>query len=488
MMKKLIVVAALAGTLGAALISCQQLQKNNQTHSEKIATTPPPGTPPDVAPIVWETRQQHDARMQWWREARFGMFIHWGLYCTFAGEWHGKRDAHIGEWIMNDFKIPVAEYAENAKKFNPTKFNADQWVLAAKNAGMQYIVITAKHHEGFAMYHTHVDGYNIYDATPFHRDPLAELAAACRRHGMKLGFYYSQSQDWHHPGGTAMHGGHWDKAQDGSMDEYIRNVAVPQVRELLSHYGDVAVLWWDTPLDMTHDRAAQFLPLYSLQPPLITNNRLIHGDPKIPGDYETPEQRIPATGLPGRDWETCMTMNTTWGYKWFDQDWKSTQTLLHNLIDIASKGGNYLLNVGPTAQGVFPDASIQRLKEIGQWMKINGVAIHDTTASPFRHYSWNGRATVRGNTLFIHVFHWGDDKAVRIEGLRSKVQHAKILQGREHINGGEIPAPFKYDPDGTLIINRPEGLQTMESDIPAASVELPTVIELTLDGPPVVNN
>src|SRR5882724_6945295 len=174
-----------------------------------------------------ETKAQRDARMAWWREAKFGMFIHWGVYSVPAGIYHDKAVPGIGEWIMNKGKIPMAEYQQFAKQFNPVKFNADEWVAIAKNAGMKYIVITSKHHDGFAMFGSKVSPYNIVDATPFKRDPLKELAAACEKNGIKLGFYYSQAQDWHHPGGAAWNG-HWDKAQDGSMDDYIANIAVPQ--------------------------------------------------------------------------------------------------------------------------------------------------------------------------------------------------------------------------------------------------------------------
>src|SRR5436305_9990970 len=317
-----------------------------------------------------ETKEQRDARMKWWREARFGMFIHWGVYSVPAGTYKGQQSTHIGEWLMRDFNIPVAEYADYTKQFNPVKFNADEWVSLAKNAGMKYIVITSKHHDGFAMFHSQTSPYNIYDATPFKRDPLKELADACRKQGIKLGFYYSQAQDWHHPGGAAAdkhkeadvdERHHWDTAQSGSFDDYIKKIAVPEVKEILSNYGDVAVLWWDTPVDMNKERAEQFLPILKLQPNIITNNRLVRNVPEIEGDTETPEQYIPATGFPGRDWETCMTMNSTWGYKSFDNNWKSTEMLLHNLIDIASKGGNYLLNVGPTSEGVIPEPSQERL-------------------------------------------------------------------------------------------------------------------------------
>jgi alpha-L-fucosidase len=374
-----------------------------------------------------ETKAQRDQRMKWWREARFGMFIHWGVYSVPAGTYHGKQIGGIGEWIMNNASIPVAEYAGYAKQFNPVKFNADEWVGIAKNAGMKYIVITSKHHDGFAMFKSGASGYNIVDATPFHRDPLKELAAACQKQGIKLGFYYSQAQDWHHPGGGAYAAGgrktnHWDKAQDGSMDEYVKNIAVPQVREILTNYGPVAVLWWDTPVNMTKEQIHALGSLTKLQPGIITNNRLGGGEQ---GDTETPEQFIPATGYPGRDWETCMTMNDTWGYKSYDNNWKSPETLIRNLIDIASKGGNYLLNVGPTSQGLIPQPSVERLRQVGAWMKVNGEAIYGTSASPFKKLAW-GRATQKPGKLYLHVFNWPKG-ALEAPGLKTKVTKAYLL-------------------------------------------------------------
>jgi len=396
----------------------------------------------DPAFVMWQQDYgpTHEQRMQWWREAKFGMFIHWGVYSVPAGTYHGQQSKHIGEWIMRDFNIPVAEYAGYAKQFDPTNFNAEQWVKIAKAAGMKYIVITAKHHDGFAMFHTHVDGYNIYDATPWHHDPLAELAAACKKQGIRLGFYYSEAQDWHHPGGAAANRNpdrnidaqhHWDPAQQGSMDEYIRNVAVPQVTELLTNYGPgvPAVLWWDTPVGMTPERVEQFLPLLKLKPNLITNNRL--DSRHLTGDYQTPEQKIPTNGLAG-DWETCMTINSTWGYKSFDENWKSTETLIHNLVDIASKGGNYLLNVGPTSAGVIPQPEVERLQQIGQWMKVNGSAIYGTSASPFGHpFAW-GRCTEKitpeGTKLYLHVWDWPANGQLVVPGLKNQDVKAHLLE------------------------------------------------------------
>jgi alpha-L-fucosidase len=372
--------------------------------------------------LIQETKAQHEARMAWWKEARFGMFIHWGIYSVPAGTYDGKQIPGIGEWIMNRGKIPVARYAEYAKEFNPVQFNAEQWVEIAKNAGMKYIVITSKHHDGFAMFHSATSPYNIYDATAFKRDPIAELAAACKKNGIKFGLYYSQAQDWHHRGGAAA-GGHWDPAaQDGSFDDYLDKIAVPQVKEILTKYGPISVLWFDTPVNMTKERAEKFIPALKLQPQIIVNNRLGGG---FDGDLSTPEQYIPATGIPGKDWETCMTMNDTWGYKSYDDHWKSSDDLIRKISDIASKGGNFLLNVGPTSQGVIPPPSVERLAAMGKWMKVNGAAVYGTTAGPFSYLSW-GRVTRKGDLLYLHVFNWPADGKLKVP-LQNKVTNAYLL-------------------------------------------------------------
>ena len=402
------------------------------------------GAEPESDTSPQETQAQRDQRMAWWRDARFGMFIHWGVYAVPAGTYNGKRVEelsdkiipesgkkvpNIGEWIMNRASIPVAEYRQLARQFNPVKYDPDAWVRLAKQAGMKYIVITSKHHDGFALFDSKASDWNVVKATPYGKDLLKPLAEACKKYGLKLGFYYSQAQDWNNPGGAAR-GGHWDKAQDGSFDDYLRNVAVPQVKEILSNYGPIAVLWFDTPNNppdmMTKERAEMLIPLLKLQPGIIWNNRLGGG---YKGDTDTPEQTIPATGIPGRDWETCMTINDTWGYKSYDKNWKSTETLVRNLVDIASKGGNYLLNVGPTAQGEFPPEIVERLKEIGQWMAVNSEAIYGAAASPFRRLHW-GRCTQKPGKLFLEVFDWPDGE-LAVPGLKNKVTKAYLLADKD---------------------------------------------------------
>lgn len=380
-------------------------------------------------PYANETTAQRNARMEWWRDARFGMFIHWGVYSVPAGTYDGKKIPGNGEWIMCIGKIPMAEYQKFARKFNPTNYDADAWVRLAKEAGMKYIIITAKHHDGFAMFKTKASPWNIMQASPYGKDVLKPLAAACRKYSIKLGFYYSQAQDWNNGGAEC--NGAWDPAQKHDMDDYIDKIALPQVKELLSNYGEFpAVLWWDTPCDMDWERASKLEALLKLKPGIITNNRLGGG---FSGDTETPEQQIPATGFKDRDWETCMTINDTWGYKSYDHNFKSTETLVRNLIDIASKGGNYLLNVGPDSSGVIPAPEVERLREIGAWMKVNGEAIYGTTASPFKHLPW-GRCTKKVSadgtetTLYLHVFDWPTNGDLVVPGLKSEIVKAYLLK------------------------------------------------------------
>lgn len=421
-----------------------------------------------------ETPEQHDARMGWFRDARFGMFIHWGLYAQAGGEWQGKPAPAINgcqEWIMCALKIPRDSYAAMAASFNPVNYDAEQWVLTAKNAGMKYIVITSKHHEGFAMFKTAASPYNIVDATPFKRDPLKELAAACRKHGMKLGFYYSQNLDWYHPGGGS---GDWDPTHRGDPEKYVTEIAIPQIREILTQYGDIAILWFDIPGGVINqDRADRIHRLVmECNPNIIINNRLGGG---YHGDTETPEQHIPPTGFPGRDWESCMTMNGTWGFGRNDHNWKSTQTLLHNLCDIASKGGNYLLNVGPNEKGEIPAPSRERLAQLGAWLKVNGEAIYGTRATVFPQAPAWGRCTTRhlpdGNsTIYAIVFEPPQDGLLRLPGLTNPVLGTAVL-------GSAAAGPVATAGDGGVTLKlAPDQLQAKDF-----------VVAVTLRGGPVLD-
>ena len=369
-----------------------------------------------MSAVPVEREEERAARMAWWREAKFGLFIHWGVYAVPAGVYKGEQIDGIGEWIMHRARIPVTEYKEYAKEFNPVEYDPEAWALLAKEAGMKYVVITSKHHDGFALFDTAVSDWDVVDATPYGKDLIGPLAEAVRRQGLKFGLYYSQAQDWTHPGGSKAgmaDGDGWCEEHKGSFDRYLEEIAAPQLREILTKFRP-DILWWDTPHLMTPERAERlFRIVQELSPGIITNNRLGGG---YGGDFSTPEQYIPATGL-NYDWETCMTMNRTWGYKSYDHDWKSTETLIRNLVDIVSKGGNYLLNVGPTARGTIPEPSVERLREIGRWMRQNGESIYGTTASPVRRPEW-GRVTTKVaddvSTLYLHVFEWPGDGRINV--------------------------------------------------------------------------
>jgi len=384
-----------------------------------------------------------DERMEWWRDARFGMFVHWGLYAVPAGQWKGKKIPGIGEWIMERADIPVAEYEPLAQQFNPANFNADEFVGITKNAGMKYIVITSKHHDGFCLWDSEVTDYDIIDASPFKRDILKELSKACKKQGIKLCFYHS-IMDWHHPDAQKPFYPNYNdsKQSNPNFARYVENYMKPQLKELITRYGPLGVLWFDGEWikDWTEPQGKDlFNYVMSLQPNIIINNRVGKGrkgmeglnktDQEYAGDFGTPEQQIPATGLPGVDWESCMTMNDTWGYKSYDDNWKSNKVLIQNLADIASKGGNFLLNVGPTAEGLIPDSSVERLAAIGEWMKVNRESIYGTTASPLGKLPW-GRCTAKPGKLYLHVFDWPTNLRLEVPGLKKQVKKAYLLSDR----------------------------------------------------------
>lgn len=344
-----------------------------------------------------------DPRLDWWRDAKFGLFIHWGLYSVPAGVWKGQEIPGIGEWIMLHAQIPVREYEALAAQFNPIRYDAEQIVLLAKRAGQKYIVFTSKHHDGFCMYKTAHTPYNIVDATPYGKNTLRALADACQKHGLKLGLYYSQTQDWHHPDGD---GNTWDfDPAHKHFADYLENYVKPQVREILTQYGEIALIWFDTPKGISKEQSQSLLDLvHELQPNCLVCGRLGNAL----GDYATAQDNaIPAALQASIDWETPATINDTWGYKVNDHNWKSAETLIRYLVDIVSKGGNYLLNIGPDAEGSIPEPSIERLNAIGAWMDRNGDSIYGTRPGPVQGQSWC-RTTRKGDTVYLHIFEWNE--------------------------------------------------------------------------------
>lgn len=382
-----------------------------------------------------------DERMAWWRDAKFGMFIHWGAYSIIGGE-RGEQIAGGGaEWAMDKLDYTIEEYEKFPNMFNPELFDADAWVTMAKNAGMKYIVITSKHHDGFALWDSKVSDYDIMDSSPFKRDIIKELAEACKKQGIIFCFYHS-IVDWHHP---QAQGNLFPNYNAGQKDQtvvnpefpkYFKNYLKPQVEELLTGYGDVGVVWFDGDwiADYTTEMGKEFYDfIRDIQPNTIVNNRVDKGrmgmegmdmEGNFAGDFGTPEQEIPATGIDS-DWEACMTMNGSWGYKPSDHKWKSSEDLIQKLVDIVSKGGNFLLNIGPDGFGRFPAESIRRLNDMGAWTKANGEAIYGATASPYDRPEW-GRYTKKDGVLYAHVFDWPEDGKLVLNG-DIKLKEASLL-------------------------------------------------------------
>lgn len=387
------------------------------------------------------------ARLQWWNEARFGMFIHWGLYaqwgCHYPGA-DGKLLDGKSEHMMRHLRLPYAVYSTIPRVFNPTDFDADTWVKIAKDAGMKYMVLTSKHHDGFAMFDSPANAYNVIKVTPWKRDPVRELAEACRRAGLKFGVYYSLGRDWEDPdvptttkADGKRRSNDWDWPDETKKDfaKYFERKVKPQVRELLTQYGPIDVLWFDTPEQITEAQSIELMKLiHGLQPACIVNQRVGNRH----GDYRVAEQEIPAEGWADA-WETCMTLNRHWGYFLGDENFKPIEVVVRNLIDIASKGGNFLLNVGPTGEGVIPAGSVERLQQVGSWLRVNGDAIYGTTASPLGKFAW-GRCTEKksatGTTLYLHVFDWPKDGRLSVPGLVGKKVSSAVLLA----SGEELPA------------------------------------------------
>ena len=431
------------------------------------------GLPPLPAVVRNETPEQQQARLQWFREARFGLFIHWGVYAVPAGMWQGKPTG--AEWVMNQGKIPVADYKAFAQKFTAAKYDPEAWAELAADAGMKYVVITAKHHDGFTLYDSAYSDWNSVKASGAKRDLLEPLTQAVRKRGMKFGTYYSQSQDWINLGGGKGRDQPWDEAQkQGDFDTYLKTIALPQARELVAKFNP-DILWWDTEYSMTSERARPFFDLVLAHPHLIHNSRLGGG---VLGDFRTSEQRIPSAAMRGRALEVNMTMNRSWGYRADDMEYKSAQQLIRNLSDITSKDGNYLLNVSPTAEGEIPAPQIERLRTIGKWMKVNGEAIYATRGGLYgKPLDWGRTTYKRGpggrTTLYLHVWNWPAYGQILVPGIKQMPRAARLLA-----SGAAVTATVTAD---NLILTLPG--DAPDPDVSIAVIEFYGPVEIAGEVP-----
>jgi len=400
----------------------------------------------DKAMNGWWTASMktHDARVEWWREARFGMFIHWGIYSLPGGEWKGKKVSGYAEHLMRKEMIPRAEYLELAHQFNPVKFNAEEWASIAQQAGMKYLIITAKHHDGFAMFNSGVSDFNVVKQTAWKHDPMLDLAAACKKHGIKFGFYYSHAFDWEHPdapgndweynnpgGDKLLFGGaNWFDVHPELLPKavnYVNQKAIPQIKELIKKYHP-DILWFDTPGKLPLSENIRILEaIRETDPNVVVNGRLARGGGNLNmGDYQNtadrPAEFIPVTG----DWEAIPTTNESYGYSKFDKSHKSAKFFVQLLAKSASRGGNLLMNIGPKGDGEFDAADKRILDSIGNWMKVNGASIYGTTKTPLTIQNW-GVSTQKGNKLYLQVFEWPRNNKLIVGGLKSDIAKAYLL-------------------------------------------------------------
>lgn len=407
---------------------------------------------------------------QWFTEARFGMFIHWGLYSLTGGTWKGVDTPWVAEWLMRKHKVSVREYEALAAQFNPVKFDARAWVRVATEAGMKYMVVTSKHHDGFALFNSRADRFNIVNSTPFGRDPLAELAEACRDAGIRLGFYYSQDQDWHESGAS---GNTWDfpEKTPAAFAVYLESKVKPQLRELLTNYGDVALIWFDTPNAITPEQSRDLKEfVHSLQPSCLVSGRIGNDA----GDYGSlGDNQVPAYPLLGA-WEGLGTMNESWGYKPSDKHFRSVNNLLNILCELVSKNANYLLNVGPTGAGDFPPEAIRRLRQIGKWINVNAEAIYGAGPNPVPiHFRplW-GFISAGSNAIYLSVFKTFG-RSLSLYGFRNQIKRATVLG----INGLELLVRQEHHQD--LDYHK----LTVDWPTRSCGAKFPYVIKLELDGP-----
>jgi alpha-L-fucosidase len=371
-------------------------------------------------------------KVRWFRDAKFGMFIHWGIYSVLGR----------GEWVMYNERIQVQEYEKLCSQFDPKGYNPRDWVALAKEAGMRYITVTTKHHDGFCMFDSELTDYDCM-STPAKRDFIGELVEACREAGIGIMFYYSLL-DWHHPDYLPRRP--WETATRPAMgadfNRYI-DYLFGQIRELCTKYGKIDGIWFDGGWEHGPDewRSERLLEMIrELQSDALINDRA-----GIPGDFETPEQYVPEVPPKGRMWETCMTINDSWGYNAGDCNYKSVSRLIRTLVEVVSKGGNLLLNVGPRPDGTIQPEFVSRLKMMGRWLEENGDAIYGTEPSPFRRTPWGG-CTVKGSIVYLHLFDYPADP-ITIDGLRNRVLKA-------YVKKGEVPVPFRQD-DLELVLEPP---------------------------------
>ena len=418
---------------------------------------------------VTKLRAQDAKRGQLFNDGNYAMFIHWGPYALLANKVDDKTYYGIGEWIMNPrmANIPVNDYMAMAKDFNPTQFDADEIAQLAKDAGMKYIIITSKHHDGFAMYHSACNDFNIGDTTTFQRDPMKELADACKKIGLGFGFYYSHNQDWTFPGGANGP----DTDQDGkpaTFDDYFVKKCLPQIEEITSEYGSIELIWFDTPGQMPKKYIEQLIDVVRKnQPNALVSGRAGHGL----GDYNTlGDMDVPTSNVEGM-WESVDTTNDSWAFAWYDEYWKTPKEILKRLIACVARGGTYMLNIGPRGDGSVPERAAQTLRSSGQWIKRYPQVVYGTDASPWQHALPWGDVTVKNNTLFLNVFHWPTSGTLHLPGLQTEIASAHLLNGQE-------ATPLSYD--------KVHGWTRFQ--LPAqAPVKLVSVIKVELNDKPTVD-
>ena len=407
-------------------------------------------------PVV---EQEDNSRTKHFEDSNYSMFIHWGLYSLLGSAWNGETYYGISEWIMNPSMahIPVDQYMALAKDFNPTAFDADAIAKLARDAGMKYIIITSKHHEGFAMFHSKANAFNIYDATPFGRDPMKELAEACRKYGVGLGFYYSHNYDWTYPGAS----GGPEVDQDGNkktFDDYYHEKCLPQIEEITTNYGDLELVWFDMPGGIPEKYARELVEVvHRNQPRALVSSRVGYGL----GDYETHgDSEVPLRNIDGI-WEAIDMTNRSWGYSWYDTSWKTPKDILTSLLSVIARGGSYMLNVGPDGEGRIPEAAQQSLRSAGEWIARYPQVVYGTDPSPWRHALPWGDVITKGDKVYLAVYEWPADGKLWLHGLKSRIKDIRLQDGarkkklRFSMEGDWtcLEVPFKAPDDPVSVID-----------------------------------